>query len=166
MLTMLKQEFSELQIFEGLSEAQLKLLASVFEVASFEANELIFEQGQPARYMYVLIEGEVVIRYKPYDGPALVVSRIPPGGVFGWSTILSRSAYTSGAEAVVKSSACRISSSQLKTICENEPETGAVLMERFANAIAERRSTRTPVLDILSSRFDTSGECNKRNGEK
>ncbi len=161
---MLKQDFSRLEVFQGLSEAQLELLDSMFERVHFDPDELIFDQGQPARYLYILVSGEVVIRYKPYDGPALVVSRIPEGGVFGWSTILSRRVYTSGAVAVQESTAFRISEVRLHDLCIQQPETGAILMEHLANAIAERRITRSPILDLLSSRVDNE-DCSRRKQE-
>jgi len=162
---MLKQDFSRLTVFQGLNEQQLELLDSMFERVPFEKDVVLFDQGQPARHLYILVSGEVVIRYKPYDGPALVVARIPPGGVFGWSVALSRNIYTSAAVAVTDGAAFRITAQKLHSLCEQYPETGALLMDHFASAIAERRATHSPILDILSSRMDTSGECIKRSGE-
>lgn len=161
MFTMLKQDFARLSVFQGLSETQLELLDSMFERVYYEPDELIFEQGQPARYLYILVSGEVVIRYKPYDGPALVVSHIQPGGVFGWSTVLSRRVYTSGAVALQECNAFRISEVRLHDLCIQQPETGSVLMEHLASAIAERRITHSPILNMLSSRMENE-DCKRR----
>lgn len=162
---MLKQDLSRLPVFLGLSPEYIDVLDSLFDRIHFAKDTVVFEQGQPAAYLFILASGEVAIRFKPYDGPALVVARIPPGGVFGWSAALSRHAYTSGAVAISDGSAYRISASQLHMVCSKYPDLGTVLMERLASAIAERRVTHSPILDILNNRMDTNGDCTKRSRE-
>lgn len=161
--SMFKEEFAELAIFKGLSDEQIQLLDQILELCQFTKDQLIFEQGQTADYLYILVDGEVTVRYKPYDGPVLTVARITPGGVFGWSAALGRQAFTSGAIAEGPSRALRISGVQLHSFCECNPEIGAVLLERLAGVIAQRlRNTHTEVLTILTKGMDLSADCWKR----
>jgi CRP-like cAMP-binding protein len=153
---MLKQMAANLPLFYDLSDRQLTLLDTIFETCTFQKEQVIFEQGDPANNLYVLCQGEVVIRYKPYDGPPLVVSRIAAGGVFGWSVALGRAAYTSGAIAVVRSTALRASAEKLYNLSLVAPETSSLLMERLSAAIAERRNMRNPVLDLLNKKIGPS----------
>ena len=94
---MLRQELAHLAIFKNLDGDELERIAPLLSLCFFQPDEIIFEQGQQAVYLYILLEGEVIISYKPYDGPALTVARIIPGGVFGWSAALRRDIYTSAA---------------------------------------------------------------------
>jgi len=155
---MLKQ-VAALPLFHDLNDAQLILLDEVFEHCSFQKEQVIFRQGDPANHLYVLCSGEVVIRYKPYDGPPLVVARIAVGGVFGWSVALGRAAYTSAAIAIVPSTALRASTQKLYNLSLTDPETSSLLMERLSAVIAERRNMRNPVLDLLNKKF-TSDQTN------
>ena len=80
MLSMFKQEYATLSIFQDLEPDQLQAILPLFEEVHFPADNVIFEQGQDATNLYILLEGEVHVRYKPYDGPPLTVARILPGG--------------------------------------------------------------------------------------
>ena len=91
---------------------------------SFSKDMVIFEQGNKAEYIYILVKGEVAISYKPYDGQPIVVARIHPGNVFGWSSsALNRDTYSSAALAVVESEAIRINARSLQTLCDTCPNT-------------------------------------------
>lgn len=152
---MLKQELAHLAIFNNLQGDELDRIAPLLDLCFFQPDEVIFEQGQAAVHIYILLQGEVLISYKPYDGPALTVARILPGGVFGWSAALRRDVYTSAAIAVTKSEAICMSSQQLKTLCEKHPHTGALLLEHLADVIAQRlNSTHAQILSILTQGMD------------
>ncbi len=152
-------------MFQGFSEDQIEWLAEQLEVCTCARGKLIFEQGQSADYLYILSAGKVIIRYKPYDGPPLTVATIFPGGVFGWSAALGRHAYTSGALAAEDSEVYRISWARLKTLCDECPDTGAILLKRLAQVVNERQQgmhTETEVLSILKTSMDKKGECSRR----
>lgn len=160
---MLRQDFAQLSIFSELDEGQISQLSPYMVECHFQQDQVIFEQGQRADHLYILLSGEVVVNYKPYDGPPLTVARIEPGGVFGWSAALGRDVYTSGAVAGQNSVAYRLRGDNLPVICEEHPRTGKILLERLAGVIAERlRSTHTQVLGILSQGIDVDGNCLKR----
>lgn len=160
---MFRQDFAQLSIFSGLNEAQISQLSPYIVECHFSQDQVIFEQGQRAVHLYILLSGEVMVNYKPYDGPPLTVARIEPGGVFGWSAVLGRDVYTSGAVAVQDCQAYRLRGNNLPIICEAHRETGMILLERLAGVIAERlRSTHTHVLGILSQGIDVDGNCLKR----
>lgn len=161
---MFRQDDARIAIFEGLDVDQISQLAPFMVECSFDKDEVIFEQGKPAEHLFILLSGEVVINYKPYDGPPLVVARIEPGGVFGWSAALSRDLYTSEAVAVEKCSAYRLRGSNLQVIRSRYPQTGQILLERLAGCIAERlRSTHTQVLEILTQGMDVHATAKRRN---
>lgn len=152
---MFGQDYAQISIFAGLDGNQISQLSPFMIECQFAKDTVIFEQGQPADHLYILLTGEVTIQYKPYDGPVLTVGRIEPGGVFGWSAALGRDIYTSGAVAVKNSVAYRVRSANLQVICTEYPETGKILLDRLASGIAERlQGTHTQILGILSERMD------------
>ena len=161
---MFRQDYARLSIFAGLDGNQISQLSPFMMECQFLKDQVIFEQGSPADFLYILLSGEVAIHFKPYDGPPLTVARIEPGGVFGWSAALRRDVYTSGAFSMQESLAYRIHGKNLSVICNQYPETGKILLERLADVIAERlRSTHTQVLGILSQGMETKGNCTRRN---
>jgi CRP-like cAMP-binding protein len=163
---MFRQDYARFSIFEGLDESQIGQLTPYLVECQFPPDYIVFEQGQPAENLFILLSGEVNIYYKPYDGPTLTVAHIEPGGVFGWSAALHRDCYTSAAVTMRESLAYRIRGINLQAIRERYPETGQLLLERLAGVIAERlRSTHTQVLGILSQGLDTSANLSQRSSK-
>lgn len=164
---MLREHYTHLSIFEGLDSAQIELLSPYFEEMCLPEGGIIFEQGEVADCLYILLEGEVEVRYKPYDGPPLTVAHITPGGVFGWSAALGRQVYTSGALAWRDCRMVRVRKDSLRRLCECSPQTGGVLLDRLAGVIAERlRNTHATILEMLSQGIDTSGNCSEKDGDR
>ncbi len=162
---MLTAEFRNFPIFEGLSPAKIEWLANQFEQLALPANHTIFRQGDPADYLYLLASGKVIIRYKPYDGPPLTVATIQPGEVFGWSTVLGRHMYTSAAVTLEHSRLYRIQGSRLQSVCDECPETGAMLYRRLARVASEHKKhmhTEGELLRVLTSNLDKNGDCYRR----
>jgi len=137
---MLAKDLAHLSIFRNLSDDQLAQIVPLIETCSGSREAFIFQQGDPAESLYVVVEGAVEIRYKAYDGPVMTVTHVGPGGIVGWSAALGRDSYTSSAVCVEDSQFFRIKGRALRRMCEEDPETGVVLMERLASAIAERET--------------------------
>lgn len=142
--------FEKLDIFKDLTANQIMLLRSLFVPCDVYANDKIFAQDAPAEFLYIVVAGEVVVNFKPYDGPLITVARIQPGGVFGWSAALGSRAYTSSADAVTYSQLLRVRGSDLRRLCIQMPELGEVVLDRLASLIAVRlRNTHAHVLELL-----------------
>jgi len=137
-------------LFTGFSEKQLSALAGLFEGEHLQTGQTIFSQDDPAERLYVLLSGRVAIRFKPHDGETLTVTEIAQGGVFGWSAALGRRSYTSSAVCLEAGEALGLRGADLRCLCETQPETGVVILERLAEVIAQRlRSTHEQVVELL-----------------
>ena len=139
-------------LFENLDPAQITLLKPLFEQFIRPANTTIFEQGEPASYLYLLIKGEVVIRFKPYDTPPITLTRLRAGDVFGWSAVLGSTHYTSSLVSETEIETIRIRGSHLLALVRDHPETGKIIMDRLANVVSSRwKNARTQVQALLNS---------------
>ncbi|MBK9601398.1 MAG: cyclic nucleotide-binding domain-containing protein [Anaerolineales bacterium] len=139
-------------LFENLDPAQIALLKPLFEQFIRPANTTIFEQGEPASYLYLLIKGEVIIRFKPYDTPPITLTRLRAGDVFGWSAVLGSTHYTSSLVSETEIETIRIRGSHLLALVRDHPETGKIIMDRLANVVSSRwKNARTQVQALLNS---------------
>lgn len=142
--------FDQLSFFQGLTMEQVERLQTLFIPWNCDADTVIFEQGEPADTLYLVVSGEIIVQFKPDDGPAIQVARVRDGGVVGWSAALGSRAYTSGAMTTVETDMLRVRGSDLRNLCVQEPQLGEVLLDRLAGVIAERlRSTHAQVLSLL-----------------
>ncbi len=131
-------ELIRFPLFRDLSSADLKIIAPLFHARTFSEGTTIVEQGEKADRLYLLTQGEVVIRYKPYDGESMTLNRIRPGGVFGWSAVLGNPVYSSS---VICSASCevlQVFGDDLRDLQEQHPQTGHLILDRLAQAVSSR----------------------------
>jgi CRP-like cAMP-binding protein len=153
------ERYSHLAFFTGLHANDIKLLAPYFAPQTWVAGTVIFNQAEYAEYLYLLVSGEVSIHYKPDDGPDMTITRVQPGGIFGWSAAMNNPAYTSGAVCSLDSEVLRIRGTDLRVICEKNPELGKVILNRLAGVIAERKQIQKgPVSSILANGMRQPGK--------
>ncbi|MDZ7843430.1 MAG: Crp/Fnr family transcriptional regulator [Anaerolineales bacterium] len=146
------------------SEEQLETLRPIIEEVSYQEGEVIFHQGDHAKYLYFIVDGEVSIRFKPDDGPVIPVADIEGGDIFGWSSALGSQVYTSGAVCTKTGNFMRLEGERLKKICHDDPETGILILDQLAGVIAQRlRGTHQQVVELLHRGLQ--GESHQSQGE-
>jgi len=137
-------------LIEDFSDDQVEALRPIIEDIRFDTDQVIFNQGDPADYLYFVLDGRVSIRFKPEDGPVLTVSEVDRGEVFGWSSALGSHRYTSSAICSECGLFIRLEGEDLKNLCQEHPETGILILNRLAGVIARRlRGTHEQVLALL-----------------
>lgn len=141
--------FMRVAIFQDLSEEQISFLRPNFTALTIVPDTVIFEQGAPAEYFYIVVEGEVLISFKPDDGPRMSVGCIRAGGVFGWSAAIGSRSYTSAAITVHSTTLLRIRNSNLRNVLRSRI-IGKILKERIAGIMMERANgTRSQIIHLL-----------------
>jgi CRP/FNR family cyclic AMP-dependent transcriptional regulator len=139
------EKYSQLGFFNGLSIDEIRLLEPFFAPQTWVAGTSVFEQGDYAEYLYLVVSGEVAIRFKPEDGAVMIVTRVQPGGIFGWSAAMNNPTYTSGAVCTLDSEILRIRGLDLRMLCEKHPELGKIILNRLAGVVAERKQSQQQV---------------------
>lgn len=137
-MTKMPVNTSPLPLFKGLTLQQTRLLELLFKTYHCVKGTVIFEQGEKAEFLYLILSGKVAIQYKPYDGPPLKIAQVKEGEVFGWSAAIGSNEYTSRAEAMSDLEALRIRGRDLEQLCADNPETGAVILDRLAQMVSAR----------------------------
>lgn len=144
------ETFARFALIEDFSKEHVEVLRPLVEEVTFQAGQVIFNQGDKADYLYFVLEGKVSIRFNPEDGPVLTVSDLESGDVFGWSSALGSKSYTSSAVCTEEGLFIRLEGEELKNLCKEHPETGILILNRLAGVIAERlRGTHEQVVALL-----------------
>ena len=79
-------EIARVSLFEGLPTEDLSALAAVATRRWLGDGEALFEQGQPARTLHVVVQGGLVLRTET-DGRSVIVESLRPGDLVGWSAM-------------------------------------------------------------------------------
>jgi CRP/FNR family cyclic AMP-dependent transcriptional regulator len=108
----------QLKNLAGFSATHLKKLADHLSVETAAKNEIVFDQGDGAKLVYLLLSGVVKLSYiGDHDGEA-IVSLLPAGRFFGLDSFIPQSHY-----------ACRCAAFEDCTIGSITPKT---LIELFS----------------------------------
>ena len=84
---------SHVPSFEGLSLGQIREILDQAVSGYIEDGETIFEEAQPARRFYILLDGHIRVVRHTADGDQVIVAYIPPGELFGIARAIRRETY-------------------------------------------------------------------------
>lgn len=135
---MANEVFDHIPLFQDLAPIHRHALQEIFIPCEFPAGTRLFDQGEPAKSLYLVVEGVVTILYKPDDGPVITITHIRTGGVVGWSAALGNPAYTSAAVCDCNVLLLRVAGHDLRRLCDSSPNTGEIVLDRLATVIADR----------------------------
>lgn len=137
-MTQMLDTLPYIPLFQEFSPHDTDLLKQLFETFYRPADSVIFEQGDPATYLYMILEGSAIIRYKPYDGMPITLTRLRSGDVFGWSAVIGRKRYTSSIISETQVESLRIRGETLWKLVDEHPEVGKTIIDRLARMVSPR----------------------------
>jgi len=70
-------------LFGSLSEVDRAAIAGRMRRVRFEPDQMIFSRGDPARDLYLVLEGRIRISVLSSDGRELSFDHVGPGDIFG-----------------------------------------------------------------------------------
>src|SRR5512135_2645353 len=113
--------------FGSMSDAQIKSLAMIAEEEQVAKGTVICEEGQPAKALYLLLEGGVSLYYKseeefnPSTRRDFLVGEIDAGEVFAISVFIEPHTYTSTVKAEQACRIVRFDAAELNKLIEKDP---------------------------------------------
>ena len=116
------------QLFGSLAPEHVNAIAMLTEDVQLESGETIFETGQPADYLYILVTGCIDLFYVAVDeiNPELRKALLDPG------------VYQGTVRTTCPSRVLKAESTGLRALCEVDPAIAAVLMRGMAQAALSR----------------------------
>jgi CRP-like cAMP-binding protein len=139
----------DVPLFQGLTPAQLELIAGCGSNVRFTEGELLFRDGGEADTFYVVRHGSVALEtFVPARG-AVTIETVDAGEVLGWSWLFPPYRWHFDARAVSLVRATSFDGACLRGKCERDPQLGYDLMSRFAQVMIKRLQwTRMRLLDV------------------
>ena len=75
-------------LFSGLTEDELRAVATVARIDAFEAHETVFREGDTGSTVYVIAAGHATALREHPDGRVITLARFGPGDIFGELAVL------------------------------------------------------------------------------
>lgn len=159
------------EVFKGLDDSQLKEIVKLCHVTTMQEGAFIFKEGNRATDLHLCRTGKVDLTVwirEPWN-KNVVVRRVGPGELFGWSALVAPYTYTASAECVESGEEICIVGHELLTMLDKNTEIGyRIMLNLDAEISARLMQTRQrfsiewlaagSVTDQGSSRWGESGK--------
>ena len=127
-----------LDLFKGLGFVELGHLARNLHSRTYHEGEVLFEEGDIGRALFILESGKVALTKKGPDGAPRTIYTIAPGEFFGEMALLEQLPRTATATATEKSRVFLLYRSQLDSILNGHPRIGVQIMGHLAQLLSAR----------------------------
>ncbi len=159
-------DLSLFPFFSGISQNRLAEIETFSILQTFKKGESVFQNNEPARNLYCLIDGDVdlsilfkeeivtkEIKYEEYISTnveilekPIIIEKVKKYDVFGWSALVEPERMTATARCASDSELVLIPASDLKRVFHKDPELGYLLSAKINILIAQRLNSRTEKL--------------------
>ena len=140
-------------LFRSLDKDFVKEIMDIAETGSFQAGELLFQEGNPADWFYILLKGRVKLSLGQTGQVVYLVSNA--GEAFGWSSLVGRPSYSASAECVTATKLLKFDKEKFQNIVEKDTANGLILFKSLA-AILGDRLLQSYATSISATRADES----------
>ena len=133
----------EFAFFKGFSDSELEKLATVAKEETYDAGTQIYKNGDPARGLFLIQEGKVVLVMDGYLGPhkppmQVTVDVVTKGESSGWSAVVEPYVFTLGALCIDRAKAIVLEAPGLRRLMDEDACLGYKVMKATAKVIANR----------------------------
>jgi CRP-like cAMP-binding protein len=102
---------------------------------SYGKNQIIYQQGENADYVYYLKSGRVKVYIPAQDGRETTLTRLSAGSLFGKASFFDGTPRTSSAKALVKSEIVLIDKQMMAEVFRQKPDVALELLAYLSKSI-------------------------------
>jgi CRP-like cAMP-binding protein len=135
------EKLQGISFLHDIDAAHLEQIASISEVCLYDASDILFHEGEPADYVYLVVTGKILLELCPSTIYQKNLMSVGPGEMLGWSAFVEECNYASTGVVGAPTQLIRIEGRRLRAICDRDPEFGYDFMHRIMRALARRLTT-------------------------
>ena len=136
-------DLKKIWLMASLEDHLLEKIQPLAQLRLFGEKALLFEEGQEADTLYMLLTGKVLLELKASDAIMISLEAVKPGDPFGWSAIVPESFYTANATCSEPCELVTFSGAELRKIMDEDHLLGYRIMEGILRILQTRLFTRT-----------------------
>ena len=134
------------ELFALLSEQEVEGLAASLagscQIEAYKAGDTIFAQGEHGTRLYIVAEGQVLLKRTFYLGDRTATTPLAllgKGRAIGWTSLLYGPRYATASAVCQKPTrVISVEGTALRTVLEREPSIGFRVMDRLACMLGDR----------------------------
>ncbi|MEN8140369.1 MAG: Crp/Fnr family transcriptional regulator [Thermodesulfobacteriota bacterium] len=135
-------QLSQIPLFSKLSDQDLQALAGITKVLELKRRQQIFNEGDEARGLYIVSEGQVKVYKLSFDGKEQILHLLGPGEPFAEVAVFAGTTYPANSMALEKSRVLFLPRQDFHELIGRQPSlalamlaTLSLRLRQFANMI-------------------------------
>ncbi|MDJ0756618.1 MAG: cyclic nucleotide-binding domain-containing protein [Ardenticatenaceae bacterium] len=126
------------RLFQGLNEEQMQAVLPVCREKCFVPDTILFEEGQAAEEMLVLVDGEVEESFS-VDGASLTLTRpVQVGDMIGCPSLVPPYTQNCTARSLRQIEVLAINVAGLRELFDQDPRIASMIQQNVIKALLER----------------------------
>jgi CRP-like cAMP-binding protein len=138
-----------LPAFEGLSANEILQVERRLHTRTYRAGEVVFEEGMPGAGMYIVKDGEVVIRKRIGEDRSVDLATVHDRSFFGEMALIDEMPRSASATAVRDTVMLALGKPDLESLTEQNPRLAAKIIGNIARLICRRLVKANDNLETL-----------------
>jgi CRP-like cAMP-binding protein len=129
-------------IFRSLGKQELRGLEDIANLHLFSTDQLVFQEGDPGRSVYIILDGRVQVFTKDHEGKDFPLAILESNHFFGEMALLSGKPRSSSVATVTQSLLAEFSYKNMQRIMMRYPQIKEVLVQYFREREEDSRKKR------------------------
>ena len=131
-------QLREVGLFGALSDEFLDHLVSTLTVSRILPGDTIFREGDPAREMYVVLDGEIEVLKKSRRGRETRVAILGPNDTFGEMSIIDMQPRSATVRALGPARLLKISTEEMDSLYRHDLKSYTLIVLNIARDLSRR----------------------------
>jgi CRP/FNR family cyclic AMP-dependent transcriptional regulator len=145
----------DIALFGALSDEVLDHLCGGLKAARVGAGEMIFREGEPARELYVVLEGEFEVLKKSRRGRDMRVAILGPNDCFGEMSMIDMQNRSATVRALAPGRLLKMSTEDMDRLYRHDLKSYTLIVLNIARDLSRRlRVTDSILADFTASVLD------------
>lgn len=141
----------QVPIFDGLSNRELNSVSKIVHHREYDIDEFVFQTGTPGLGMYIILQGEAVIKGVKADGENIKFSQLTSGDFFGEISLISEDDRSANAVVVSPCKLVAFFRSDLLDIITRSPKLGNKILLNLATVLGSRLTSTKDLLTKMDA---------------
>lgn len=147
-------DLTKIGIFGTLTASDIKELSPYLITEKHKKKEVIFSEGDPSEWLYIVLEGKVKITKISHEGKEIILEIISPNDFFGGIAVIKGFPYPANAVAMEDAKLLKMSRSDLMRVIDRFPTVMYCIAQNIGDRIKVSHETlKNIALERIESRI-------------
>jgi CRP/FNR family transcriptional regulator, cyclic AMP receptor protein len=142
--------------FNELAHRQLKTVSGIMFERNFEADEIIFAEGQPGAALFLILDGKVAVEMCRQRNTT-ILAILEKGAFFGEMALLNEAPRSANARSLERTYTLALYRNDLSRLIQRDPQTACQIYRAIASVVGDRLRSTNELMQTMNELIQTDG---------